>query len=70
MVQLVMDEWTTNEDILDHDIEAERNELWLDEQIDRLREQQREDVWDMEAKMMKDFDAQMKHGQRFMQSLD
>ena len=65
-----MDEWTTNEDILDHDIEAERNELWLDEQIDRLREQQREDVWDMEAKMMKDFDAQMKHGQRFMQSLD
>jgi len=69
-VQLVMDEWTTNEDILDHDIEAERNELWLDEQIDRLREQQREDVWDMEAKMMKDFDAQMKHGQRFMQSLD
>ena len=69
-MQLVMDEWTTNEDILDHDIEAERNELWLDEQIDRLREQQREDVWDMEAKMMKDFDAQMKHGQRFMQSLD
>lgn len=65
-----MDEWTTNEDILDHDVEAERNELWLDEQIDRLREQQREDVWDMEAKMMKDFDAQMKHGQRFMRSLD
>jgi len=65
-----MDEWTTNEDILDHDVEAERNELWLDEQIDRLREQQREDVWDMEAKMMKDFDTQIKHGQRLMQSLD
>jgi len=63
-----MDEWTTNEDVLDHDIEAERNELWLDEQIDRLREQQREDVWDTEAKMMKDFDAQMKHGQRLMQA--
>jgi len=65
-----MDEWTHNEDILDRDVEAERDELWLDEQIDRLREQQREDVWDMEAKMMNDFDAQMKHGQRLMQAFD
>ena len=64
------DEWTANEDALDYEDEELRHELWLDEQIDRLREQQREDIWEAEERISQTFDAQMKKAQKLMGAFD